>query len=132
MDAKKLIGVLCGGAAFVVAFIVASQGVKSISGGSTESQIQKMAAELNKQLPKQLDPITRWDRVEAGPGKSYAYIYTISTDLDEDQKRQVQENTTRAALNTPEMKKILDAGVVVVYKYHDASGNKVLEFSVKR
>jgi hypothetical protein len=87
---------------------------------------------MNRQLPKQIDAFTRWDRVEAGPGKSYSYMYTIGKTLSESEKRGLQAQITSRALATPEMKPIFDDGVTVWYKYHDGAGQQQLAFSVKR
>ena len=117
----------------MIAFLVAS-GVINLPfrAGKVERQISQFAAEMNKRLPMQVDEFTRWDRVEPGPGKAYSYIYTLSMDLTEEEKREVVENVTRRALDTPEMQATFAAGVTVWYKYFDTSGKKLLEFSVKK
>jgi hypothetical protein len=132
MNAKKVLGVVGGVVAFAVAYVIAFHGTKSFFGGSVESKIQSMATELNKQLPRQLDPLTRWDRVEAGPGKDFSYFYTIGKNLTEGEQQSLKDNVTRQTLSSPEMKPVFDAGVTVWYKYFDKDGKKVFEFSVKR
>ncbi|MGA2501391.1 MAG: hypothetical protein ABSH20_26930 [Tepidisphaeraceae bacterium] len=132
MDGKKIGGIGAGIVAFVVAYRLAFNGTSRFFGGSTETRLQQMAAKLNQKLPMQVDSATRWDRVEAGPGKTYSYIYTVNIGLSADQKTQLQNSVGQRALASPEMKPIFDAGVVVWYKYLDQSGNKVLEFSVRR
>ncbi len=129
----KVVGGAAGVIVAVVAYVVAYNGVRMLSGGrSVERQIEKLASDMNKQLPMQVDEMTRLDRVEPGPGKTYSYIYTISKDLTDQEKQAVQESTTRRALAAPEMQTIFSAGVTVWYKYHDAAGKKLLEFSVKK
>ena len=71
-------------------------------------------------------------RFEAGPGKAYSYIYTVSKPLTEEEKRAARENTTRRALEAPDMQATFEAGVTVWYRYYDTSGTKVLEFAVKK
>jgi hypothetical protein len=133
MDGKKIGGILGGVIAFIICFYLASNGTRSLFGGGVETKIQKMAADVNKGLPMQIDRVTRLDRVEAGPGKSYAYIYTLSvSSLSATEKNQLQANVTSKALDAPEMKSIFDAGVVVWYKYFDAKGAKLAEFSIQR
>jgi Zn-dependent protease len=97
-----------------------------------ERSIARYASESNKRLPMQLDKITRWERVEPGPGKSYSNVYTLSKVLTETQKRALTENTTRRALASPEMRTTFAAGITVWYRYYDTSGRKLLEFSVKK
>ncbi len=116
------------GMAGAIAVLVALSGC----GNSVERQVQQMADEMNKSLPKQIDPVTRLDRVEAGPGKQYSYIYTLSMNLTDQQKQAIQSTTTAKALTTPEMQSIFAAGVTIWYKYYDAKGTKLLEFPVKK
>ena len=101
------------------------------SGGSIEQDIEKMAVDFNRRLPKQVDAITRLDRIEAGPGRAYAYVYTLGRDLSDSDKQQIREATTRQALALPELQPTFKAGVTVWYKYFDGAGNKVLEFPVR-
>jgi hypothetical protein len=132
MNGKKVAGIAGGVVAFIVCYYLAFHGVQRIMGGSVEQQIEKMAAELNKTLPKQVDPVTRWDRVEPGPGKAFAYVYTITGELSPQQKTALQSEVRRRALAAPEMRPFFDAGVTVWYKYRDSKGASALEFSVKR
>jgi hypothetical protein len=99
---------------------------------SVEQEIEKMTVELNKTLPKQMDEITRLDRVVPGPGRSYAYHYTLSMSLTDAQKQLLQDTVRKQVLATAEMQPMLDAGVTIWYKYFDAAGKSVLEFSVNK
>jgi hypothetical protein len=128
MDTKKVLGTVGGVVVVVVALATASCGVR----GSVENQIKEMATQLNKGLPKQVDAVTRWDRVDPGPGRQFAYIYTISAPLSDQDKRTVQSTVTQKALSEPAMKTFFDNGVTIWYKYYDSKGKKMLEFSVKR
>ncbi len=101
-------------------------------GASVERQLENMAKNLNAGLPKQTDAVTRWDRVEAGPGKSCAYIYTVSINLTDSQKEEIKESITAKLKATPDTKAFLDAGVTVWFKYYDAAGKSVLEFPVTK
>jgi hypothetical protein len=127
IDAKMAAGV-AGAIAALIAYLVVLNG----GGNSIEKQIQKFADETNKTLPKQVDAITRWDRVEPGPGKSYSYVYTLSKQPTEQEKQTMTERVTRQALATPDLQATFAAGVTVWYKYYDQSGRKLLEFSVKK
>jgi hypothetical protein len=115
-----------------VAFLaIGCAGPAICDGDSIEQDIEKMAADLNKRLPQQVDAATRLERIEAGPGKAYSYVYTLGANLTDSQKQQVRETVTHNALSTPDMQPMLRAGVTVWYKYFDATGNKVLEFPVR-
>ena len=68
----------------------------------------------------------------SGAGKQLSYFYTVTVNLTEEQKQSAKESVTRKALETPELQATLDAGVTIWYKYFDASGKPVFEFSVKK
>jgi Zn-dependent protease len=99
---------------------------------SIEFQIEQLARNTNKHLPKWIDPITRFDRVETGPGKTISFIYTLTRDLTEEQKQAFKQDSIRRALAVPDMQATYSAGVTVWYKYYDPSGKIVLEFPVTK
>lgn len=99
---------------------------------SIELKIEQLARDFNKRLPKWIDDVTRLDRVDAGPGKTISYIYTVTRDLPEEQKQAFREDTTRRALAAPDMQAIYSAGITVWQKYYDTSGKLVLQFPVKK
>lgn len=132
MNGKTIIGIVVGIVAFAAYYSSSSNGIRGLFGGSIEKKIERTAAELNKTLPKQVDEVTRWDRVEPGPGKAFTYIYTVSMDLTPEQWKQAQTEITQQVLTMNDMKELFDAGVVVWYKFCNQSGAKVYEFSVRR
>ncbi|MFZ1935884.1 MAG: hypothetical protein WCB27_10205 [Thermoguttaceae bacterium] len=99
---------------------------------TVEQRLEKVAADLNKNIPRQMDAVTRIDRVEAGPGRSLSYKYTISKTLTDAQKTQLKQTVTRQALNNAQMQPLFDAGVTFCYKYYDSTGKSMLEFSVSK
>ena len=131
---KKVLCVIVVLFAFAVAFAVIFDGFEKEPVGKTresvESQLARLAAEQNKGLPRQIDDVTRWDRVESGPGKTITYHYTISAALSDDAKRVLQENTTRSTLANPEAKVYLEAGVTIRFKNHDTNGTVIQEFAI--
>ncbi|MGO9337830.1 MAG: hypothetical protein ACLPY1_10015, partial [Terracidiphilus sp.] len=99
---------------------------------SIETQLETLAANVNHQLPKQVDEVTRWDRVEAGPGKTFSYIYTLRVNVTEAQKRAVKDAVTGKTLANPQLQLALGEGVIFWHKYFDSSGKKVFEFPVSK
>jgi hypothetical protein len=99
---------------------------------SVEQRLEKVAADLNKNMPRQMDAVTRIDRVEAGPGRSLSYKYTISKTLTDAEKAQLKQHVTRQALDNAQMQPLFDAGVTFWYKYYDSAGTSMLEFSVSK
>ncbi len=72
--AKSKAGIVVAFVGVAVVFFIAYQAVKGPSAGSSlEAKLQRTAAKLSRQTPKQIDATTRWERVEAGPGKTLSY-----------------------------------------------------------
>jgi Zn-dependent protease len=117
----------------LLAYPAASNMIRLPFGGSSVQRwIENFASEANKHLPRQIDKVTRCDRVVPGPGKAFSYIYTLSRELTEEHKRALRENTTRRALAAPSMQAMFDAGITVRYKYYDSAGKEVFEFPVRK
>ena len=130
----KAVGILAGVIGGVCGYLLVSHMMHNgFSHITVEKKIEKMVVELNKQLPMQVDEVTRWDRAEAGPGKSYSNIYTLSLDqLSKEQEQMLKEGVTHKLLALPETKAVLDQGVTIWFKYYDASGKLLLEFPVSQ
>lgn len=133
MNLSKILSVIVSFIAFAVFYAVSHEVAQNpFSRGSVERLIQDTAAKMNQRLPLQVDPFTRWERVEPGQGKEYSNIYTISTKLTDAEKRLVQDAVTHQTLANPELKSLFDAGITIWYKYYDSAGKCVLEFAVKK
>jgi hypothetical protein len=72
-----------------------------------------------------MDAVTRWERVEAGPGKSCSYIYTVSTKLTVEQTTEIAKSIRAKLRAEPGMKPFFDAGVTINFKYLDTAGKPV-------
>ena len=103
-----------------------------IGGDPLDRQFKQMTESVNQRLPRQMDAITRWDRVEAMPGKTLIYIYTLSRNLTNQEKQTVKESAKRVTRVAPGVRNDFGAGATLWYKYFDTSGNLVFEFSLKR
>jgi Zn-dependent protease len=124
---------LLGSAVALVPYLATNSVIHPPTGSnSVELQIERFASDMNKRLPQQIDEFTRWERVEPGPGKSYSYVYTVSKDLTEEQKREGKEIMTRRMLANADMQATFAAGITIWLKYYDPSGRKVLGFPVKK
>jgi Zn-dependent protease len=99
--------------------------------GSVEHQLERFVHDWNQRLPRRIDEITRCDRVELGPGRSLSFVYTVSKDLPEEQKRKLTEDIRRRMLAASSLRPLFAAGVSMWHKYYDPTGNKLLEFCVK-
>ena len=101
MAAKQLttnqkVGGIVGAVVGLLVVLVFLNGGWPFGGASVERQLENMAKNLNAGLPKQTDAVTRWDRVEAGPGKSCAYIYTVSINLTDCRRRKSKSQSPQS------------------------------------
>ena len=106
--------------------------VALITGCGIEQELKMQAKKLNKLCPQTVDSATTLERVEAGPGKKFTYIYSVTMALNDMQKKTLASVVRSKALATKELKRYFDKGVVLWYRYNDKQGNLVTEFSVKR
>jgi hypothetical protein len=127
-DTLKIIGIVCA----VIAGLGAIGRTTGLLSGSIESQMKKVEKKLNRDLPEQIDHLTRLDRVKAGPGKNFSYIYTVDKSVSRTDLRNLKPEVKRLVFANKETRRILDAGVTLWYKYSDKSGKKLYEFSIKR
>jgi hypothetical protein len=132
LTANQKVGGIVGAVIGLLVVLIFLNGGWPFAGASVERQLENMAKDLNAGLPKQTDAVTRWDRVEAGPGKSCAYIYTVSINLTDSQKEEIKKSVTAKLRAAPDTKAFLDTGVTVWFKYYDAAGKSVLEFPVAK
>lgn len=94
------------------------------------------ADELNKSLPKQVDPDTRWDRVIPGPGMKLTYSYTLTSketgQVDIERFINNMHATLRRAVCSREATlELMKNGVVLSYLYRGRDGGFISMLEVK-
>jgi hypothetical protein len=97
--------------------------------------LEKMAAEVNKQLPKRIDPETEMTKVSGSEGMveySYTLVNRAASELNGASLAvTVQPQITKAACTMPETRdNFLKKGIVLRYSYVDRSGVPVATFDV--
>lgn len=107
-----------------------------LSCSSTQSKLDKLAKDLQKPLPLQVDSETTWTNVESGSDNSLVYIYSLKTvkasDVTSGELEQKLKPGVMEQYRThPAMKPLRDLKVTLVYRYKDSTGASVGEFSVK-
>jgi hypothetical protein len=128
---KIITSVICGLAAFSLAFRLTSGRFGGPFGsGSVEQKLVKTAEDFNKRMPVQIDPITRCDRVEVGPGKTITFFYSISQSLSPEEKASLETMTREKLWSDQRTKSLLQSGVTFGYRCFDVAGNEMLEFSI--
>lgn len=99
-------------------------------------QLEQASNELNKQLPRMYDKVTRLDTTVAGPSKTWVYMYTIvSPDSSKLTQRDLDKYLgikVRNGVCTADFMKIfIDNGVQVKYVYRANDGSVIGTIVVK-
>ena len=100
-----------------------------------DRQLAKVAVEVNKDLPKMVDPETRFDSTSALPGKVLKYSYTlINLRADQIDPKRIQDGFRPELVNkvktVPEMAPLRAQGVTFVYHYVDKDGALVANLEI--
>lgn len=88
------------------------------------------ADQLNPQLPRQIDQITRLDRVGA-EGPVITYYYTVSlaaASLGPNATQQLETATRRQSCSQPGVSQSLEMGRIYAYRYVDKDGQPIHSF----
>ena len=91
-----------------------------------------LAAQLNPQLPRQIDELTRLDRIEA-TGPTLTYHYTVSrsaSSLPPNAGQQIESGGRRLACAQPAMRQTLQMGGAYAYRYVDNQGTLIHQYRI--
>lgn len=88
------------------------------------------ADQLNPQLPRQIDQITRLDRVGAeGPVLNYYYTVSLAAaSLGPNAAQQIEAGTRRQSCSQPGVAQSLEMGRIYAYRYVDKDGQLIHSF----
>jgi hypothetical protein len=89
----------------------------------------QMAAQVNPQLPRQIDEITRLDRLEAS-GPSLTYHYTVLRDLPANAAQTIETMGRRTVCSQAAARQTLQMGGAYAYRYVDSRGELIHQFRV--
>ena len=106
--------------------LAASQGLFT----DKQRAIEAEAVRVNKTLPKQIDEITRMDRMEVGPNRTVTLVFTLSKELSADEKKALRETVTLLVRSQPFIAQIRQDGVSLRVRYRNSAGKTILEFAV--
>lgn len=124
---------------FAVTFVIAFFGTKYVMSGfsSKNVQLEKMAAEMNKDCPKQMDAETRLDSANVFDN-TFQYNFSLVNFSKEDPsvdiesvKNFVETNAQHNLDSNTQMKYFREKDVTVKYNYKDKKGEHVFDFSIK-
>ena len=107
------------------------------SARSLEKKLAEIAGQANQAAPANIDPNTRLDGARAGPGLRLTTTYTL-VNAESDG---INSTTFAAKLipvvktascKNPDLRPLIDQGVVVVLEYRGNDGNPIGTLSVNR
>ncbi|HYD13684.1 MAG TPA: hypothetical protein VEC11_12625 [Allosphingosinicella sp.] len=91
-----------------------------------------LAAQINPQLPRQIDELTRLDRIVA-EGPTVTYHYTVlrsASSLPPNAAQQIETGGRRLVCSQPAMRQTLQMGGAYGYRYVDNQGALIHAFRV--
>ena len=102
-----------------------------------ERRLAEIAGQANQAAPANIDPNTRLDGAKAGPGLRLTSTYTLVNSESEG----INSTTFAAKLTpvvktasckNPDLRPLIDQGVVVVLEYRGKDGNPIGTLSINR
>jgi hypothetical protein len=104
---------------------------------SLQKRLAEIAGQANQAAPANIDPDTRLDGARAGPGLRLTSMYTLlnaesngvnSTTFE----TKLTPTIKKASCENPDLRPLIDQGVVVVLEYRGNQGNPVGMVSINR
>jgi hypothetical protein len=104
---------------------------------SLTRRLAEIAGQANQAAPALVDPDTRLDGARAGPGLKLTSMYTLvnaesngvsSTTFE----AKLAPTVKSASCNNPELRPLIDQGVLVVLEYRGNQGNPIGTISLDR
>ena len=104
---------------------------------SLEKRLAEIAGQANQAAPANIDSNTRLDGVKAGPGLRLTSTYTLVNPESEGISSTTFEAkltpvVTEASCKNPDLRPLIDQGVVVVLEYRGNDGNPIGTLSINR
>lgn len=90
----------------------------------------QLAAQINPQLPRQVDEITRLDRIQAD-GPTVTYHYTVLQALPSNAAQQIETMGRRMVCSQAAMRQTLQMGGAYAYRYVDNQGGLIHQFRIE-
>jgi hypothetical protein len=102
-----------------------------------QRKIAEIAGQANRAAPAEVDPNTRLDGAKAGPGLKLTTTYTLVNSDSEGTDSTTFESKLAPIIKTgscqnPELRPLIDQGVVVVLEYRGKEGNPIATLSINR
>ncbi len=100
-------------------------------------RLAEIAGQANQAAPADVDANTRLDGAKAGPGLRLTSTYTLVNSESEGMTRTTFETKLTPTIKegscqNPDLRPLIDQGVVVVLEYYGSDGNRIGTVSVDR
>ena len=134
MDKKKVIGMIVGAAAFLIAYFAVQQ--VFFKPPTFDKQMMQIASELNKSCPIMVDAETQLDNAVALPDNTFQYNYTlvnmerVTVDISE-LEHYLQPIILNNIKTNPDLKTFRDNDVIMAYNYKDRNGEYLFKLIFK-
>lgn len=107
------------------------------SARSLEKRLAEIAGQANQAAPANIDPNTRLDGARAGPGLRLTTTYTLLDPESEGISSTTFETkltpvVKQGSCTNPDLRPLIDQGVVVVLEYRGKDGNPIGTLSINR
>ena len=104
---------------------------------SLQRRVSEIAGQANGAAPAAIDPDTRLDGAKAGPGLRLAVMYTLvnaeANGVDGTTfGAKLTPNIVNASCTNPDLRPVIDQGVVVVLEYRGRQGNLIGTVNIDR
>ena len=134
MDKKKIIGMIVGAVAFLIAYFAVQQ--VFFKAPTFDKQMMQIASELNKSCPMMVDAETQLDNAVALPENTFQYNYTLVNLERETVEISELENYLQPIIlnnikTNPDLKTFRDNDVIMAYNYKDRNGEHLFKLSFK-
>ena len=102
-----------------------------------QRRLAEIAGQANGAAPAVIDPDTRLDGAKAGPGLRLAIMYTLvnaeANGVDGTTfEAKLTPNIVNASCTNPDLRAVIDQGVVVVLEYRGKQGNLIGTVNINR
>jgi hypothetical protein len=104
---------------------------------AVKRRLAEIAGQANQAAPADVDPDTRLDGARAGPGLRLTSMYTlVNSEANGVDSATFETKLTpvvkKASCTNPDLRPLIDQGVVVVLEYRGSKGNPIGTVSINR
>ncbi len=119
---------------FIQGFIKGFTKAREERASFSEEYLIKLANKINEGLPYMTDDGTRWDHVQAGPGKKLTFSYTLvkltKSEINSDGLPAFLADVKAKTCAVGDTKEAMEKGVAIAFEYRDKEQRPIVKHSV--